>query len=173
MPTTYVFPLFRGHKTQISHSQTALRLERAGFDQLPITTTDMRCTSSFRAQPFPRLIGNLVALLVTLTTPAVWSHFANEEAFPLLVFIFQAAQALNIPYNETYQVPSETVNLTTSLFKLGTGESGSNPAQNLTSHTREAITGADNFFDTKDYVTMKDVLDEIVDITRTVTPTCE
>ena len=133
----------------------------------------MRCTSSFWTQPFPRLIGNLVTLLLTLTTPELWSNFANDQAFNLLVLIFQAAQALNIPYNETYQVPSETLNLTTSLFNLGTGESGNNPAQNLTSHTREAITGADNFFDTEDYVVMKDVLDEIVDITRTVTPTCE
>jgi len=121
-------------KLQYPTPQTALKLERAGFDKLPVTTTQMRSTSSVRAQLFPRLIGNLDVLLFTLVTPSLWSHFANEEAFHLLVLIFQAAQTLNIPYNETYRVPSETVNLGASLFKLGTDRLGSNPAQNLTSH---------------------------------------
>ena len=112
-------------------------------------------------------------LLLTLTTPALWSHFANEEAFPLLILIFQAAQAFNIPYNETFQVPSETVKVGASLFKSGTGRLGSNPAQNLTSHVFEAVTGADNFVDVENHVVVKDILDEIVDITQTVTQTCE
>jgi len=153
--------------------QIALKLERAGFDQLPVTTARMRCTSSVWARLFPRLIESLDVLLMTLITPSLWSHFANEEAFPLLVLIFQAAQTLNIPYNETYQVPSETVNLGASLFKLGADGLGSNPAQNLTSHVFEAITGADNFVDVENHVMVEDILDEIVDITRTVTPTCE
>ena len=133
----------------------------------------MRCTSSVRAQLLPRLIENLVVLLRTLANPSLWSYFANDQAFNLLVLIFKAAQAFNIPYNETYQIPSETLNLGASLFKLGADRLGSNPAQNLTSHVLEAIAGADNFYDEEDYVVMKDVFDEIVDITRTVTPTCE
>ena len=153
--------------------QTALRLERAGFDQLPITTTDMRRTSYVRTQLFPRLIGKLGALLSTLTTPLLWSNFVNEEAFPLLVLIFQAAQALNISYNETYQVPSETMNPGTSLFELGTDESGNNSAQNLTSYGHEAIMGADDFVDVENHVVVKDIFDEIVNITKTVTPACE
>ena len=112
-------------------------------------------------------------LLSTLTTPLLWSYFANEEAFPLLLLIFQAAQTLNIPYNETYQVPSETVNLGASLFKLGAGESGNNTAQNLTSYVSAAIMGADDFVDVENHVVMKDIFDEMVDITQTVTPTCE
>jgi len=158
---------------QYTTPQIALELERAGFDQLPVTTTEMRCTSSFRAQLFPRLIGNLVTLLLTLTAPSLWSNFANEEAFPLLVFIFQAAQALNIPYNQTYQVPSETVNPSTSLFKSGTDKSGNNCAQNLTSYGYEAIMGADDFVDVENRVVVKDIFDEIVNITQSVTPTCE
>ena len=133
----------------------------------------MRSTSSVRAQLFLRLIVNIGVLLTTLTDPSLWSHFANEEAFHLLVLIFQAAQTLNIPYNETYRVPSETVNLGASLLKLGTDRLGSKSAQNLTSHVFEAITGADNFVDVENHVLVKDIFDEIVGITRTVTPTCE
>jgi hypothetical protein len=133
----------------------------------------MRSTSSVRAQLLPRLTGNLAVLHGTLTTPALWSYFANEQAYHLLVLVFQAAKAFNIPYNETYNIPSETINLGASLFKSGMGGLGSNPARNLTNHAFEAIIGADNFVDIEDHVVMKDVLDEIVDITRTVTPTCE
>jgi len=65
------------------------------------------------------------------------------------------------------------VNPTASLFKSGAGGFDSNPAQNLTDHAFEAIVGADNFVDIENHVVMKDVLDEIMDITRTVTPTRE
>ena len=109
-------------------------------------------------------------LLSTLTAPALWSTFANEQAFRLLILIFQAAQALNLPYNETYYVPSETVNHSASLFVSGTS---GNPAKNPTNYAFEAITGADNFVDIENHVVMKDVLDEIVDVARNVTPTCK
>ena len=128
----------------------------------------MRGTSSVRAQLFQQLIGNLVLLLSTLTAPALWSTFANEQAFHLLIFIFQAAQALNLPYNGTYYVPSEAVNHSASLLMSGTS---SNPAQNLTNHAFEAITGADNFVDIENHVVIKYVLGVIVDVARTVTPT--
>jgi len=130
----------------------------------------MRRTSSIRAQLFQQLIGNLVLLLSTLSAPSLWSSFANEQAFHLLVLIFQAAQALNLPYNGTYYVPSETVNHSASLFMSG---ASGGPAQDLIDHAFEAITGADNFVDIENHVVMKDVFDEIVDVARTVTPTCE
>ena len=164
---------------QYSTPQTAVRLERAGFGPLhvspteAITTTQMRGTSYFRAQLFSRLIGNLGALRDTLTTPTLWSSFANEQVFPLLVSIFQAAQEHNIPYNGSYHIPSGTVNLTASLLKSGTGGFDTSPAQNLTSHAFEAIFGADNFLDIENHIVMEDVLDEMMHVSRTVTPTCE
>jgi hypothetical protein len=116
-------------------------------------------------QLFPWLIGNIAGLYETLYTPATWSKFANEQAFPVIVSILQAAQALNITYsnNRTYDIPSGTTKF--SVF-------GSNPAQNLTDHAFDAIVGADDFVDTENNVVMKDVLDEIVNITQNITPTC-
>ena len=133
----------------------------------------MRGTACIRTQYLMRLTGNLGLLHSALYTPTLWSHFANEQAFSLLVFIFQAAQAHNIPYNETYHIPSGTVNLGASLLKPGTSGFGGNPAQNLTNHAFEAIIGADDFVDIENNVVMRDVLDEIVYTTQTVTPTCE
>ena len=133
----------------------------------------MRGTSSVRVQLFSQLIGNLAALHSALTTPALWSSFANEQVFPLLVLIFQTAQEHNIPYNGSYHIPSGTVNLTASSPESGTDGFDTNPAQNLTSHAFEAIIGADDFVDIESHVVMEDVLDEIMDVTRTVSPTCE
>jgi len=114
---------------------------------------------------FPWLIVNVAALYTTLLTPTLWSRFANEDAFHLLVLIFQAAKALNIPYSDskTYYIPSETVTASASMHE----------SQNLTEYGILAVVGADNFVDIEDHIVMKDVLDELVDITRTVTPTCE
>ena len=105
-----------------------------------------------------------------LETPDVWSQFANDDAFDLLVLIFQAAQALHIPYNTAYHVPSGTAqpNVTS-----GAGGLGSSPAQNLTDHAFDAIMGVDDFTDIENHVEIKDVLNEIVDTTRNVTVTCE
>ena len=110
-----------------------------------------------------------------MTVPASWSQFANQEAFPLIASIFQAAQALNISYsdNRTYNIPSGTIDFNASLLTSGTGTLGGNTAQNLTDHAFEAIIGADNFVDIENHVVMGDVLSEIVNITTTITPTCE
>jgi len=125
----------------------------------------MKGTPFLPAPFFLWLTVNIAALFTALSTPTLWSQFANEEAFHLLVLIFQAAKALNIPYsdNKTYHIPSETVKASAS----------SHESQNLTDHGFLAVVGADNFVDIEDHVVMKDVLDELVDITRTVTPTCE
>jgi len=119
---------------------------------------------SLLAQPFSWLISNLASLYDTLTAPASWSEFANDHAFHLLVLVFQAAKKLNIPYNGTYHIPSGDV---------GPGPDEPNPSQNPTDHAFEAITGADDFVDIENHVTMKDVLNEIVDVTQTVTSACE
>ena len=110
-----------------------------------------------------------------LRVPALWSPFANEGAFPLIVAIFQAAQALNISYSDvrTYNIPSGPVEVDASSLTSATDVFGDNPAGNLTDHAFEAIVGADNFIDIDNHIVMEDVLKEIVDITRTVTATCE
>lgn len=96
--------------------------------------------------------------------PALWSQFANDEAYHLIVLVFQAAQALNIPSGGNYHIPSGPVQ--------GGDEPDSNP-QTPASHAFEAIIGADNFVDIENHVVMKDVLNEIVEITQTVSQTCE
>ena len=133
----------------------------------------MRGTPSIQTLFFLRLTENLASLFSALYTPTLWSYFANEQAFALLVSIFQAAQAFNIPYNTTYHIPSGTVDFDASLFKSGTAGFGSNPVQNLTNHAFEAIVGADDWLDTENHVVMGDVLDEIVYTTQNVTPTCK
>ena len=130
----------------------------------------MKGTPSLLGQPSLWLIGNSGRLRDTLNTPSLWSSFANDEAFNLLVFIFQAAQSLDIPYNKTYHIPSGTAKRSALLFK---SRANSNPAQDLKNHAFDAIIGADNFIDIDNHVVMKDVFDEILNTTRTVTPTCE
>jgi hypothetical protein len=76
--------------------------------------------------------------------------------------ILQAAEAHNITVGRgsKYNVPSG--NLTFPSVPV---------TQNLTSYALSAIAGADNLDDGN--VTVRDVFDTIVDITREVTPTCE
>lgn len=47
------------------------------------------------------------------------------------------------------------------------------PSQTPTSHAFDAIVGADDFADADNHIVMKDVLNEIVDVTQTVSPTCK
>jgi hypothetical protein len=103
-------------------------------------------------------------LFETLAIPALWSTFANDQAYHLLVLIFQAAQALNIPSGGNYLIPSGPVQ--------GGNEPGINPQTPL-SHAFQAIVGADDFVDIDNHVVMKDVLNEIVDVTQNVSPTRE
>lgn len=125
----------------------------------------MRGSSPSLVRPFWWLIENIAALHDALTTPALWSEFANDEAYHLLVLIFQAAQALNIPSGGNYIIPSGDV--------PGGDGPGNNPTQTPASHAFEAIVGADDFLDVENRITMKDVLVEIVDVTQTVSVTCE
>jgi hypothetical protein len=77
--------------------------------------------------------------------------------------ILQAAEAYNITVGggPKYNVPSGNFNIDLS---------SSTPSQNLTSYTTAAICGADDFND--DHVTVKDIFNIIVNITREITPTC-
>ena len=106
---------------------------------------------------------NIAFLHEVLTTPATWSTFANDEAYHLLILIFQAAKALNIPFGGNYYIPPAP---------QGGDEPDSSPGTPV-SHAFEAIVGADNFADVDNHVTMKDVLGEIVSVTQTVSQTCE
>ena len=87
----------------------------------------------------------------------------NTDVYGFVALILQAAQALNItaPGGHKYNVPSG--NITVDL----TGPTTST----LVSYTEAAISGADDFVDGG--VTIKDVFDEIVTVTRTITPTCK
>ena len=89
----------------------------------------------------------------------------NNDIYPLVALILQTAQAYNITIDggAKYNVPS-TVDMS-FLNDIGAAA----PA-NLTSYSVDAISGADTLVD--DSVTIKDVFDVIVNITREVTPTC-
>ena len=105
-------------------------------------------------------------LFTILYLPTTWSGSVNNDIYPLVALILQIAQAHNITIDggAKYNVPS-TVDKS---FLNGIGAAA--PA-NLTSYSTTAISGADTLVD--DSVTIKDVFDVIVNITREVTPTCE
>ena len=105
-------------------------------------------------------------LFALLYFPATWSGSVNNDIYPLVTLILQTAQAHNITIDggAKYNVPS-TVDMT-FLNDIGAAA----PA-NLTSYSMDAIIGADILVD--DSVTVKNVFDVIVNITREVTPACE
>jgi hypothetical protein len=87
----------------------------------------------------------------------------NGDIYKFVGLILQSAEAHNITIGGgiKYNIPSGNF----------TFETGPTPPQNRTSYALAAIVGADNFND--DNVTIRDVFDIIVDVTREVTPTCE
>ena len=89
----------------------------------------------------------------------------NNDIYPLVALILQTAQAYNITIDggAKYNVPS-----TVDMSFLN--DIGAAAPENLTSYSLDAIAGADILVD--DSVTIKDVFDVIVNITREVTPTC-
>ena len=88
----------------------------------------------------------------------------NGEVYLLVGSILQAAEAYNITVGEGFKYHVPSGNFTFDIPSIVS-------SQNLTSYTQAAIAGADNFND--DNVTVKDVFDIIVNVTRQVTPTCE
>ena len=92
----------------------------------------------------------------------MWSDYINGDLYQFVGLILQAAEAHNVTVGggSKYNVPSGSLTFP------------SVPAtQNLTSYSLSAIAGADDLDD--DSVTVRDVFDTIVDITREITPTCE
>jgi hypothetical protein len=102
-------------------------------------------------------------LFSLMYTPNAWSQEVNGDVYTYAALVLQAAQALNvtIPGGKKYNVPSGNITLNT----------GDASPPSLTSYTLTAISGADDFNDGS--VTIKDVFDDVVNVTREVTPTCE
>ena len=106
-----------------------------------------------------------------LYIPALWSTAINGDVYQLLVVLAQIAQAHNVTVSggARYTVPSVEISLDKTF--LSNSGAAPAPAPNLTSYSSVAISGADNFND--DGVTIKDVFDTIVDVTRDVSSACE
>ena len=89
----------------------------------------------------------------------------NNEVYPVAVSLLQLAQAQNVPVpgGRHYTLPSENISYPIPLDAISPPD--------LTSYTWVAISGADDFGDSR--TTIKDIFDIIVETTREVTPTCE
>jgi len=92
----------------------------------------------------------------------------NNELFLVTALVLQTAKANNVTLSGglKYNVPSKNLSVDGALLS----SIGAAPSQGLTSYALEAISGADNFND--DGVTIRDLFDAIVSVTRTVTPSC-
>jgi pimeloyl-ACP methyl ester carboxylesterase len=123
---------------------TAVRLLRAGYTGVPVLPGQM-----------------MDALRNTLEKPSTWGPFANGLAHDLFVTIFQAAKSLDIPTGANYHLPSGPPPLAAT--------PPSNTPQAPSSHSKEAIIGADNYADVENNVTMQDVLKQIVNVSQEVT----
>ena len=86
----------------------------------------------------------------------------NDDIYRFVGFILQTAQAHNITIDGCPKY-----NVLSGEFMI----SSEAPSPNLTSYSATAISGADDFRDGD--VTIRDVLDVIVNNTREVTATCE
>ena len=93
----------------------------------------------------------------------------NNEVFLIVASILQAAQANNLTVSGglKYKVPSGVFSIDKTILST----IGAAPAANLTSYALVAISGADDF--SGDGVTIKNLFDEMVSITRTITPSCK
>ena len=90
----------------------------------------------------------------------------NSVVYQIVGLVLQAAQVHNVtvPGGHKYNVPSG--NITIDQTPLSQDVSVSN----LTSHTPAAVSGADDFVDSK--IIIEDVFDIIVNTTREISPTC-
>ena len=89
----------------------------------------------------------------------------NGELYPAAVYILQVARAHNVtvPGGRRYNVPSGNITNPISPDDV--------PPPGLTSYSVAAISGADDFGDSR--TTIRDIFDLIVGVTREVSPTCE
>ena len=110
-----------------------------------------------------------VYLFNLLYHPTEWSEAINGDVYQTLLLLAQLAQSHNVTVGGStrYTVPS-VLPPTGKTFLSGNGAA---PSPNLTSYALAAISGADNFND--DSVTIKDIFDTIVGVTREVTSACE
>ena len=88
----------------------------------------------------------------------------NTYLYAYVALILQASQVHNItiPGGQEYNIPTGNITIP---------ETGRTSTPTLTSYTRMAIAGADDFNDSG--VMISDVFDMIVNDTREVTPTCK
>ena len=93
----------------------------------------------------------------------------NGDIYQFVALLLQTAQAHNVTIDGSakYNVPS----VKPAIDKSFLSEADAAPPVTLVSYTSAAIAGADNFND--DDVTIEDVFDTIVNVTREVSPTCE
>ena len=89
----------------------------------------------------------------------------NGMFYSTAVYILQLAQTHNVavPGGRRYNTPSENIANPISPNDIS--------PPNLNSYTGVAIPGADDVGDSK--MTIRDIFDFIVDLTRDVSPTCE
>jgi len=87
----------------------------------------------------------------------------NTDVYQIVALVLQASQAYNVTIGggHKYNVPSGNI----------TFDQSSLNQVSLTSYSVSAISGADDFND--DDTTIEDLFDDIVGITREVTPTCK
>ena len=99
-----------------------------------------------------------------LYAPTAWSQGVNTYLYSFVVLVLQASQVHNItvPGGQKYNIPTENI----TIPKIGCASTLA-----LTSYTRVAVAGADDFNDNG--VTIKDIFNIIVGNTREVTPTCK
>ena len=90
----------------------------------------------------------------------------NSVVYQIAGLVLQAAQVHNVtvPGGHKYNVPSGNI----AIDQIPPSQDGS--VSNLTSYTTAAISGADDFVDSK--IIIDDVFDIIVNTAREVTPTC-
>lgn len=148
-------------------SQATLELYRQGYD-VPIAPGLAKGATFGHHLPDCTLLltPNTTALLFNLlSTPTTWSQSVNTDLYEFVALVLQASQVHNItiPGGQKYNIPAGG-NITTPETRRAS-------TSTLTSYTRIAVAGADDFNDNG--VTIKDVFDIIVNNTREITPTCK
>jgi len=89
----------------------------------------------------------------------------NRDVYQIVALVLQAADTYNATHTieggRKYNVPSENITI----------DDPPSDQTSLTPYSQAAIAGADDFSD--DDTTVEDLFDDIVGVTRKVSPTCE
>ena len=141
-----------------------MEIYRQGYD-VPVLPGVVKGAVSWFLPPSQSVVNTATTgvLAELLYSPESWSSEVNTDFYELVAFVLQASQELNItvPGGKKYNVPTENITI---------GPNGGTSVPTLTSYSPVAIVGADDFVDSG--VTIKDVFDIVVNVTREVTPTC-